>query len=94
MKIFGASITIIVTVVLGISLYGMSAEKDQNSKISENEKKGERISAKQDVIIYNQTLFRQDIKKLQEERQRNEEELRKILQENQKEILKAIRRNP
>jgi hypothetical protein len=94
MKIFGASVTLIVSAVLGISLYGMTAEKDQNKKISENERKGERFSVKQDVVILNQTLFRQDIKNLQESREKDKEELRKVLEKNQKEILEAIRKNP
>ena len=94
MKIFGASVTIVVSAILGISLYGMTAEKDQNTKITENEKKGERFSIKQDVIILNQTLFRQDIRDIQEAREKDKEELRKVLERNQQEILKAIRKNP
>ena len=94
MKIFGASVTLIVSVVLGISLYGMTAEKEQNKNIAENEKKGERFSIKQDTIILNQTLFRKDIRDIQEAREKDKEELRKVLERNQKEILKAIRENP
>jgi len=94
MKIFGASVTIVVTVILGISLYGMTAEKDQNKKITENEKKGERFSIKQDVIILNQTLFRQDIRDIQISREKDKEELRKVLEKNQREVLEAIRKNP
>ena len=94
MKIFGASVTIVVSAILGISLYGMSAEKEQNKNISENERKGERFSIKQDTIILNQTLFRQDIKAIQEAREKDKEELRKVLERNQQEILKAIRKNP
>jgi len=94
MKIFGASVTLIVSAVLGISLYGMSAEKDQNDKISENERKGERFSIKQDTIILNQTLFRQDIRAIQEAREKDKEELRKVLENNKKELLDAIRKNP
>ena len=93
MKIFGASVTIIVSVVLGISLYGMTAEKKQDEKISENERKGERFSIKQDTIILNQTLFRQDIRAIQESKEKNKEELRKVLEKNQKEVLDAIRKN-
>jgi len=92
MKIFGASVSIVITVILGISLYGMSAEKKQSEKITDNEKKGERFSIKQDTIILNQTLFRQDIRELQEAREKDKEELRKVLERNQKEILNAIRK--
>jgi len=94
MKIFGASVTLIVSAVLGVSLYGMSAEKDQNDKITENERKGERFSIKQDTIILNQTLFRQDIRAIQEAREKDKEELRKVLEKNQREVLEAIRKNP
>ena len=93
MKIFGASVTIVVSAILGISLYGMSAEKEQNKNITENEKKGERFSIKQDVIILNQTLFRQDIRDIQEAREKDKEELRKTLENNKKELLDAIRKN-
>ena len=92
MKIFGASVTIVISAILGISLYGMSAETNQNKKITDNEKKGERFSIKQDTIILNQTLFRQDIRELQEAREKDKEELRKVLERNQKEILNAIRK--
>jgi len=92
MKIFGASVTIVISAILGISLYSMSAETNQNKKITDNEKKGERFSIKQDTIILNQTLFRQDIRELQEAREKDKEELRKVLERNQKEILNAIRK--
>jgi len=94
MKIFGAAVTITISILLTISILGAKAEKEQNEKITANEKKGERFSIKQDTIILNQTLFRQDIRDIQLSREKDKEELRKILEQNKKEVLDAIRKKP
>ena len=87
---------IIAVAVLGIPsvfiIYGMAAEKKQNEKISVNDKQIQSFSIKQDTILFNQTIFRQDIKDMKLEHKKEMEKLHEKMDSDKKDIINEVRR--
>jgi len=82
--------------ILGIPsvfiIYGMAAEKKQNERISSNDVEMQRFSVKQDTILFNQTIFRQDIKDMKTEHKKEMEKLHEKMDSDKDDIIKEMRR--
>ena len=89
-KVFGGGIGIVVSIILGLSIYGLGAEKRQNEKIHDLDKGLEVRSVKQDTIILNQTLFKLEINKMREEHKQEMQKLHEQRESDKKDILDAI----
>ena len=85
--------SIIVTALLfcgGTPLfYSISAAKDKQRQISRNHEQIQTYSVKQDMIIYNQQEFKQDIKDLNTKREQDQQELNKKLES----IIKSLEKH-
>ncbi len=83
-------ISLVVTVLIFIGggplMYSISAAKEKQQQISNNEKKIERYSVKQDVIILNQQEFKHALEKINDKRETDQKELNKKLER----IMKAL----
>jgi len=76
----------------GFVIYGMAAEKKQNEIIANNDKKIDSYSIKQNTILFNQTIFRQDVKDMKAEHKKEMEKLHDKMEGDKKDIIKEMRR--